>query len=121
MPSPERPNRPSPEREQVPYCRAARFAGEQPAGRAYIQAQEAIREPECDLSAYRLQLDQVWHVAVLGDTPPENLGKKLSEILSSGESVTLPSQVIAALFARRAQLKRPGHFIERHYGPDKRP
>lgn len=120
MPSPERPNRSSPEREPVPYCRAARFAGEQPAGRAYIQAQEAIREPECDLSAYRLRINDAWHVAVLGDIPPENLGKKLSDILSSDEPVTLPSQVLTALMARRSQLSKPGQWIERHYGLDRR-
>lgn len=120
MPSPERPNRSSPEREPVPYCRAARFAGEQPAGRAYIQAQEAIREPECDLSAYRLRINDAWHVAVLGQTPPDELITKVEEILSSGEPVTLPPDVFRVLSNRRLEQMKHGSWVERHHRPGKR-
>lgn len=58
------------EREPAPYHQAARFPNEQSAGVVYFQTQEAIYEDEaCDLSAYRLQLNRIWHVAVIGEQP----------------------------------------------------
>lgn len=50
--------------------KAARFPSEKPAGEAYFQAQEVIFKADCDLSVYRLRLNRIWHLAVLGDPPP---------------------------------------------------
>ena len=41
--------------------------------------------------------DLVWHVAVLGQTSPEQLHRRITEILSSGEPVTLPDDDLIAL------------------------
>src|SRR3712207_7143409 len=64
--------RPRHDQESTPYQRAARFAGEQPAGQAYFAAQRVIYEaPQpIDVSVYRLQFQRLWHVAALGLVPP---------------------------------------------------
>ncbi len=59
-----------------PWYRAARYDAEPPSFRAYVQAQETIFQQECDLSAYRLMLEQIWHVAVLGGIPQPELEQK---------------------------------------------
>ena len=113
MPFPEgehRPDQPSegtPEQEPVPFHRAARFRGERPARRAYFQAQDLIfNTPECDLSAYRLLLEQLWHVAVLGEPPQGDLEQKLQAILSRGEPVSLPPDILKLLTERRNQATK---------------
>ncbi len=47
----------------------------EPAGAAYFAVQDAIYAcaGEIDLSAYRFQLNRVYHVVVLGDPPPTAL------------------------------------------------
>jgi len=111
----------SPEQEPVPYYQAARFPDEQQAGRAYSQAQAAIfANPDNALSAYRLQLNQVWHVAVLGEPPPAELEQKLQDILASGEPTTLPEEVLKVLAQRRAKATKIGPWVEGHYRPGKR-
>ena len=127
MPSPEHglggpPEQPQqPETEPVPYHRTARFADEPSAGLAYTAAQRAIFEgPPNDLSAYRFQLNTVYHVAVLGEPPPAELDQQLTEILSTGEPATLPPDVLAALAERRRQMSRRGFWSEGHYRPGRR-
>jgi len=107
--------------EPPPYLRAARFPGEQPAGQAYKQAQEAIYSgPRNDLSAYRLILNQVYHLAVLGQTPPAELQRKLEGILATGEPAELPPDVLKALADRRRQSLQHGQWVERHFRPGRR-
>src|SRR5215213_507287 len=94
-----RPN-PSPESSptQPAYLRVARFSREKPAGRAYRKAQDLLfATPDCELSAYRFHLDRIWHVAVLGDQPPEDLERQLQTILSRGQPASLPDEVLAQL------------------------
>src|SRR4051812_30396128 len=99
MPSPEsRPGGGTPEQESGSYQRAAHFFGERPAGRAYSQARDAIfAAKDCDLSVFRVQYDRDWLVAVLGEPPHETLGRQIDRILSRGEPVTLPADLIQAL------------------------
>lgn len=113
---------PNPEQEAPAYYRAARFPREEEAGRSYHAAQRLIRDPDVDLSAYRLQLNRIWHVAILGPTtPPEEIAKKVEEILSSGKPVTLQPDILEALLVRRKQALSPGTtWLERHYRPGKR-
>ncbi len=127
MPSPERgPGGPPepvrrPEHEPVPYHRTARFAGEQLAGHAYAAAQRVIFEgPPNDLSAYRFQLNRIYHVAVLGQPPPAELDQQLTAILASGEPTELPADVLQALSERRRQATRGGLWVERHHRPGER-
>jgi hypothetical protein len=120
MPSPEQPRGPEPhEREPTPYYKAARFSGERPAGQVYDQLQETIyTAPQCDLSVYRLQLDRIYHVAILGETPAEDLDRRITRLLARGESTTLPSEVLTALAARRRQATRLAPWVERHTRPN---
>lgn len=107
------------EQEQAPYYQAARFRAERPAGRAYFRAQEAIFQAECELSTYRLQLNRIWHVAVVGEPPPEDLDELLRGILAAGEPATLPPDVLKLLHERGIQARRRGTW-EGHYWPGKR-
>jgi hypothetical protein len=112
--------RPSPEHEP-PYLRAARFAGEQPAGAAYEQARALLyRRRDLDLSTFRFQLDQVYHVAVLGLAPPEAVAQTIDQILAAGEPARLPETVVQLLARRRAEESRRGPWVERRYRPGKR-
>ncbi len=123
MASPERgpggpEQHPRREHEPVPYQRAARFAGEQPAGQAYFAAQRTIFEgPPNDLSAYRFQLNRIYHVAVLGQPPPAELEEQLTAILASGEPAELPTDVLQALSDRRRQMSGRAPWTEGHYRP----
>jgi hypothetical protein len=102
--------------ELPPYHQTARFASEQPAGAAYNQLQDTIFSglPN-DLSAYRIILNQVWHVSILGLTPPDELRQKLDTILKTGEPADLPLEVLKALAERRRQSIRHGAWVERHF------
>ena len=129
MPSPEGGPRPGDPEEQphheqqpTPYARAVRFAGEQPAGRAYTQAQRDIYEAPrpTDISVYRLQINRLWHVAALGWVPPAPVLQAIEHILATGESAELPQEVWQALAERRAQAIRRGPWTERHHRPGTR-
>lgn len=106
--------------EPAPYVRAARFTGERPARTAYFAAQQVIYEaqPPVDLSVYRLQLDQLWHVAALGLVPPAPVLQAIEAILTTGEPATLPPEVVRLLHQRRAQATRQAPWVERHMRPD---
>ncbi|GMU26405.1 MAG: hypothetical protein AMXMBFR16_13100 [Candidatus Uhrbacteria bacterium] len=98
-----------PRKEEEPsssYYRAARFTGEEPAGHAYVQAQEAIFNSEHDLSVYRFQLQQLWHVAVLGQKPPEDFDQLIQGILAAGEATSLPPDILKFLQERRKQAPK---------------
>src|SRR5688572_24467752 len=115
---PER--KPEPEQEP-PWYRAARYTGEAPAGRAYFQAQETIFSAECDLSAYRFLLEDIYHVAVLGGIPTEvALQQQIETILyAEGTPTQLPDDVLHPLNERRQLAERIGPWVEGHYRPGK--
>jgi hypothetical protein len=122
-PEPDRPEpHPTPEQEPGRYQRAARFAGERPAGQAYAAVQQVIYEaPEpTEVSVYRLQFNRVWHVAALGLVPPASVLQALEAILDTGEPAELPAEVWQALAERRAQATRRGPWVERHHRPGTR-
>jgi len=120
MPSPERGGH-NPETEPPQYYQAARFTGEQPAGDAYFEAQDLIYgNPDCDLSAYRLQFNHIWHVLVLGDPPPEALKQEIKAILSTGQPTSLPLDLLNILKIRREIAIKQGPWVERHHRPGKR-
>ncbi len=107
MPSPEqREGAQPPEQEPKPYFQAARFRGERAAGRAYFQAQETIYGAECDVSAFRFHLDRIWHVAVAGEQPPEELAEQIERILSACEPTTLPPEIVQMLQERSSQARK---------------
>lgn len=105
-----------PEQSQEPFCIAAKFQAEPVSRRAYFTAQDAIKKhQDNDLSVYRFQLTGVFHVAVLGVTPPEPLEQRLRQILAIGDPATLPENIISILVARRAEISRQGSWVEKHY------
>jgi hypothetical protein len=116
-PDPEQ--HPAPEPEPRPYQRASRFAGERPAGRAYVAAQQLIYEaPQpTDVSVYRLQFNRLWCVAALGLLPPAPVLQALEAILATGQPTELPAEVWQALAERRAQATRRASWVERHHRP----
>jgi hypothetical protein len=100
------------------YLKVARFLGDKPAGRAYRQAQDLLfAAPDCELSTFRLHLNRVWHVAVLGEPPAEELDSRLQKILSRGEPASLPEEILLELQRRRAEATRIGPWVERHQRP----
>lgn len=107
------------EREPTPYYQASRFSGERAAGKAYAKAQHTIFTRDCDLSAYRFHIKEIWHVAILGERPDEAVEQKLQKILSAGEPVTLDPDVLKLLHERREQAKQQGSWVEGHYRPGK--
>ena len=95
MPQPERrPGEPNPEREGLPrYHLAARFDGEEAAGQAYFAAQEVIYSgpEELELSVYRLMLNLVYHVAAVGNPPPQEVDQRLGDVFRAGEPPSSPA------------------------------
>ena len=108
-------------RRETPYVRVARFADEPHAGRVYFQLQQAIltAEPN-DLSVFRVQLNGVYHVVVLGVPPPPALDQQLAAILAAGAPAELPASVLRTLQERRAQVTKRGTWWEAHYRPGRR-
>lgn len=54
-------------------------------------------------------------VAFLGEQPPKLLTEKLDRLLSTGESASLPYNVLELLLKRRRQATDIGPWVERHY------
>ncbi len=102
------------------YTLVAEFPDEVTARRAYARVQALLYHADCDLSAYRVLLDGVPHVVVLGEVPAERLGEHLRLALIAGSPAELPPPIIAALAARRAQQRRKGSWVEEHHRPGKR-
>ncbi len=122
MPSPEH-RQGGPEREQVTlpeYYQAAGFQDEQRSVEAFFQAQDAIFAVAFNVSAYRIQRNQLWLVAVLGETPPQEFAQRIQSILSTGEPVTLPPDILTFLNQRRIQASGLGDWVEGHYRPGRR-
>jgi hypothetical protein len=118
---PESSGEPNRELEQPPYHKVARLAGEKPAAKAYFEAQGVIfSDVESELSAYRLMLNAIYHVAVLGEQPSQETDQALTQILSQGQPATLPKEALAALNQRRVQMKQHGEWVEGHYRPGRR-
>lgn len=121
-PRPPEGSRPSPEAALPRYHQAARFAGEEPAEAVYFAAQETLfaHAGDIDLSAYRVQLDRVDHVVVIGEPPPADLHDALRTILAAGEPAVVPEDVLRVLQARRTAATRVGPWVEGHYRPGRR-
>lgn len=105
-----------PSRRPAAVSRGQPLPGEEPAGHAYEAAQEALYSgPPNDLSAYRLIVNTLWHVALVGFLPPPALHNTLAAILAQGEPAELPNEVWRALNERRRQAIRHAPWTERHY------
>lgn len=110
------------ESEQTPYYVAARFRDEEEAERTYFRIQNYVqRHPsQLDLSVYRFFLpgesgDSI--VAVLGEDPGAEVGRRLERALSAGEMAILDEQTLEFLQQRREMSTEQGPWVERHYRP----
>jgi hypothetical protein len=112
----------SQEKPRAAFYRAARYQSEEFSEHPYDQAQQLIHDEPCDLSTYRLRIgpEYHWHVAVLGEVPPEGLVRRIEEVLKTGEPVSLPDDVLTVLSLRRVQQMQHGPWVERHYGKRRR-
>lgn len=121
MRSPERPvGTNHTEQEPGAYYRAAYYPREEPAWQAYTQIQNLIlADRQADLSVYRIQLDLLSHVVVLGTPPPQRLGQRLERVLATGEPAELSTKVLSFLQQRRQKANKMGSWVERHYRPGK--
>jgi hypothetical protein len=109
-----------PEQNEPAYLKAARFPDESSSLIAYSSSQDAIAKIPCSLSTFRLLLEQVWHVAVLGDVPPDELRSVIEENLASGELVDLPSEIVESLSSRRRAATKIAPWVEGHHRPRRR-
>jgi hypothetical protein len=122
MPSPEQPHsQEHRERAPLPYAIAARFPSERASGRVYGRLQALVyARTDVDLSVYRLLLDRIPHVAVLGQRPAATVVRTITRLLGQGEPVDLPPEVLRILVERRAQAMQQGPWLARHHRPGKR-
>ena len=105
-----------------PYCQAARFPTKEKAGEVYFLLQTLIFEAKdaCDLSAYRFQITEGWHVVVLGEQPTPELHQHIEALLTQGTLVNLQNirpDVLSHLQNRRVQAARIAPWVEGHYRP----
>ena len=73
---------------------------------------------EYELSAFRFQLDRLWHVAVVGEPPPETFDQAVQAMLSGGTVETLTPDLITFFNERRIEAREIAPWVERHYRPD---
>jgi hypothetical protein len=99
-----------------PYHLAARFPSKSKAGAVYFPLQQMIFavQNECDLSIYRIKLENVWHVIVVGERPPDNLHQRIEAALTSGVLVNLRADVLTYLLSRREEMTHIAPWVERH-------
>jgi hypothetical protein len=54
-------------------------------------------------------------VFVIGQTPPQAVEEKITEILGQGEMASVPEQAVAQLYQRRLEEIQKGEWVEQHY------
>lgn len=93
---------------------AYRYTDMEVAGEAYQRARDIVFSEDIDASAYRVQINGIPHVVVLGDGPPSpELRRRFETACEGGETVELPADVHAELVRRRLEGRIPGAFWER--------
>jgi hypothetical protein len=102
----------------VPYFQAARFPSKPTAAIIYLPLQRLVHdEEECDLSVYRFELPEGWHVVVVGEKPTVMLHVQIEAILTHGTLVSLTNYpgLVDNLYARKNQMNRFGPWVELHH------
>lgn len=98
----------------TPVSIAFRFADFDAAGRAYERARDLIFGDDLNASAYRVVINGVTHVIVVGeDVPSPRLQRALPEICHAGELTDVPDEIVLVLAIRRAQFDGPDVKFER--------
>jgi hypothetical protein len=106
--------------EPEPYYQAARYPTKVAAGKAYTPIQQIIFDEDCDLSCYRYLVpsEKKWYVVVIGQQPTPQLHERLKTILTTltrGEPVTIATDTLTLLLARRLEQSKRGPWVEGHY------
>jgi hypothetical protein len=103
--------------QHASFYLAARFPTKAAAGAIYTPLQQIVYDEQdmCDLSVYRLKLNDVWHVVVLGEKPSDVLYQRIEALLINGTLVTLRPEALQYLQARRAQATLLAPWVEAHY------
>lgn len=101
--------------DPLPYYQAARFANGKKAGTVYDKLQQLIFIEDCDLSAYRFKLNNVWHVVVIGQKPTDKIHVEVEAQLTNGTLTTLDKKLLSYLMDRRGKAIELGPWIEVHY------
>ncbi len=115
------------ERELQPYYLAARYASDRASEKPYRQTRNYLYAHEdVQLSVYRFQLGRhgsdrlEWHVAVVGDKLPDEHERQVRRFLQNGQEVTLPQEVVDAMYRRRLETSQQGPWFERHHKSGRR-
>ncbi len=93
---------------------AFRYADMRRAGDAYKVCRDLVFDWDIDASAYRIQLNTVPHVVVIGDGELlPALRQMVERACVYGAGAELPEDIVSVLFERRAVGKILGAFWER--------
>jgi len=93
---------------------AFRYDDMKTAGEAYELCRDLVFGLDIDASAYRIQLNTVPHVVIIGEGPLLPPMRDMFErACAQGKAVELPQAIVTALFERRTAGKIPGAFWER--------
>jgi hypothetical protein len=88
------------------YYAAARFTSEPDSARAYRRLHDLLSGSDIgNLSVYRVLINMMPHVIIVGDRPTERGMRRVQEVLSTGEAVTLHDAVVSTLQKRRLQME----------------
>ncbi len=125
--SPDKEGLPYEEQEPRPYYLAARYASDHASEKPYRRTRNYLyAHEEVELSVFRFQLgrhgaDKLdWHVAVIGDKLPDEHERQIRRFLQDGQVVTLPEEVVGAMYRRRLETSQQGPWFERHHKPGRR-
>ncbi|MEX2158149.1 MAG: hypothetical protein WEB04_01985 [Dehalococcoidia bacterium] len=100
--------------DEIKWLLAFRYADMRRAGDAYRVCRDLVFDLDIDASAYRIQLNTVPHVVVIGDGELlPSLRQMVERACVYGVEAELPEDIVSALFERRTVGKIPGAFWER--------
>ncbi len=100
--------------EENTWLLAFRYRDMETAGEAYEVCRDLVFGLDIDASAYRIQLNAVAHVVIVGEGPLLPPVRDMFErACAHGEAADLPDDIANVLFERRTVGKIPGAFWER--------
>ncbi|MGH7488623.1 MAG: hypothetical protein ACREMY_23940 [bacterium] len=100
--------------DETKWLLAFCYADIRTAGDGYRVCRDLVFDMDIDASAYRIQLNTVPHVVVIGEGELLPAVQEMFErACSVGTPAQLPQDIVTALFLRRTGTKIPGAFWER--------
>ncbi len=100
------------------YYEAAAFPRQPEARKTFLALDEIVKGHNIlNISVYSyFHLERKkWCIAIIGNTPPQSFEQRFTDILSSGEAITLEDAEIVKLIQRREEKKIPGQFVHKHH------